>query len=131
MTGPKELTRNKPNTELQERKCQSEIDGYQIIKKSRVNTAHKSDYKNSNMKVDYRSFNDKNLIEQINFDIVKVFVCYEAPEGKFDIAMADNKQLAEALEKVKRSFSSLEVALDKAEDEVMKGTTKQIKRGRN
>ena len=68
------------------------------------------------MKVDYRSFNDKNLIEQINFDIVKVFVCYKALEGKFDIAMADNKQLAEALEKVKRSFSSLEVALDKAED---------------
>ena len=56
------------------------------------------------MKVDYRSFNDKNLIEQINFDIVKVFVCYEAPEGKFDIAMADNKQLAEALEKIIKKF---------------------------
>ena len=68
------------------------------------------------MKDDYRSFNDKDLIEQINCDIVKVFVYSEALEVKFDTAMADNKQLAEALEKVKRSFSSLEVALDKAED---------------
>ena len=83
------------------------------------------------MKDYYRSFNDKDLIEQINCDIVKVFVCYEALEGNFDIAMADNKQLAEALEKVKRSFSSLEVALDKAEDGVMKDTAKQIKRGRS
>ncbi|KAK9226041.1 hypothetical protein WN943_011087 [Citrus x changshan-huyou] len=54
-----------------------------------------------------------------------------ALEGKFDIARADNNKLAEALENVKRSFSSLEVALDKAEDGVMKGTAKQIKRGRN
>ncbi|KAK9185304.1 hypothetical protein WN943_025660 [Citrus x changshan-huyou] len=110
-----------------ERKCQSEIDGYQIIKRSRVDTTHKSDCKSSNMKDDYRSFNDKDLIEQINCDIVKVFVYSEALEVKFDTAMADNKQLVEALEKVKRSFSSLEVALDKAEDGVMKGTAKQIK----
>ena len=63
--------------------------------------------------------------------MVKVFVCYEALERKFDIAMADNKQLVEALEKVKKSFFSLNVALDKAEDGVMKGTAKQIKRGKS
>ena len=64
------------------------------------------------------------MIEQINCDIVKVFVYYEALDGKFDITMADKKQLVEASEKVKRSFSSLELALDKAEDGVMKGTAK-------
>ena len=56
------------------------------------------------MKDDYRSFNEKDMIEQINFVLVKVFVCYETRKRKLNIAMADNKQLAEALEKIIKKF---------------------------